>query len=398
MVVISAASIAFALAGPYNIVGAHRSSVPPAERGSLPRVTDTLFGADPTGLADSAAAFSNAARAVGPWQAVEVPNGTYRIDGGPINAQVTWIIGSNVTLTGAYPILPGRAIKLANGTALGTGGSIVGAASDWYEPQFATLTQSSYGKGRTSTAAAEFLALSHWGAIGLAGVSRTSDSPYGPGAMSTIGGYFGAINDNSTKPQWAYGLYVDALRKAGAGGVQAIETDIVNLGSTIDVTPNSMFPDGATLGYWNANGGGVQGAQDASVAYAIVNNGAKWRRGIVFDQNGLVGADGLVGRGEAISLGKGHFLRWYNAEGQTGAAIVGDVTDATKATGILFDDSGFKITNAHGMTILTVDGAGMPVLSVSAMANHVNDNAARRGGVPVGGVYRNGSVLMVRVE
>lgn len=32
-----------------------------------------------------------------------------------------------------------------------------------------------------------------------------------------------------------------------------------------------------------------------------------------------------------------------------------------------------------------------------ALGNYVNDAAAAAGGVPIGGVYRNGSVLMVRV-
>lgn len=36
--------------------------------------------------------------------------------------------------------------------------------------------------------------------------------------------------------------------------------------------------------------------------------------------------------------------------------------------------------------------------SGSLLANFVNDAAAASGGVPVGGLYRNGSILMVRVS
>ena len=34
---------------------------------------------------------------------------------------------------------------------------------------------------------------------------------------------------------------------------------------------------------------------------------------------------------------------------------------------------------------------------ISPQGNYVNDAAAAAGGVPVGGLYRNGSVLMIRV-
>lgn len=37
------------------------------------------------------------------------------------------------------------------------------------------------------------------------------------------------------------------------------------------------------------------------------------------------------------------------------------------------------------------------LLDISALVNAVNDAAAASAGVPVGGMYRNGSVLMVRV-
>lgn len=37
-------------------------------------------------------------------------------------------------------------------------------------------------------------------------------------------------------------------------------------------------------------------------------------------------------------------------------------------------------------------------VDLSGLANYANDTAAATGGVPVGGMYRNGSVLMVRVS
>ena len=46
--------------------------------------------------------------------------------------------------------------------------------------------------------------------------------------------------------------------------------------------------------------------------------------------------------------------------------------------------------------ILTVDAAGY--LKPGVLPNYANDAAAASGGVPVGGLYRNGSVVMYRVS
>ena len=46
--------------------------------------------------------------------------------------------------------------------------------------------------------------------------------------------------------------------------------------------------------------------------------------------------------------------------------------------------------------ILTVDASGY--LKPGVLPNYANDAAAASGGVPVGGLYRNGSVVMYRVS
>lgn len=54
--------------------------------------------------------------------------------------------------------------------------------------------------------------------------------------------------------------------------------------------------------------------------------------------------------------------------------------------------------NAGGTTqdIITVDAAGY--IKPGVLPNYANDAAAAIGGVPVGGLYRNGSVVMYRVS
>lgn len=50
-------------------------------------------------------------------------------------------------------------------------------------------------------------------------------------------------------------------------------------------------------------------------------------------------------------------------------------------------------SNTTGVVVETKSG---PVIAVP-LGNYTNDAAAATGGVPLGGLYRNGSVLMVRV-
>lgn len=38
-----------------------------------------------------------------------------------------------------------------------------------------------------------------------------------------------------------------------------------------------------------------------------------------------------------------------------------------------------------------------PVVTVGSLGNYANDTAAAAGGVPINGLYRNGSAVMVRV-
>lgn len=61
----------------------------------------------------------------------------------------------------------------------------------------------------------------------------------------------------------------------------------------------------------------------------------------------------------------------------------------------------YKATVAQLFTSPTFTGTtklgGAVQITASALGNYVNDAAAAAGGVPVNGIYRNGSFLMVRV-
>jgi hypothetical protein len=74
----------------------------------------------------------------------------------------------------------------------------------------------------------------------------------------------------------------------------------------------------------------------------------------------------------------------FTIQAQTGAVVLGSMAGAYPLTFVTNNVARFKIS-----------GAGQ--VSISGLANYANDTAAASGGVPVDGLYRNGSVLMVRV-
>ena len=67
--------------------------------------------------------------------------------------------------------------------------------------------------------------------------------------------------------------------------------------------------------------------------------------------------------------------------------------------GTVTGDGSFKIKvgNTGGAQVdgLSIDASGR--VTPLTLGNYANDGAASSGGVPVGALYRNGSVVMVRV-
>lgn len=314
---------------------------------ATPDVYPQWWGAKGDGVTDDAVAFIKADNAVGDSGQVRVPSGTYYLSSAS-GSRSTWVLDSHSTITGPGSINTNhRVFKIGNGGLWG-GGTKIGSTNNWLQTQLNAIA------GRTSEDAAEFIVLSHSGNIGGVFGSRTSDNILSAGSEGTISQASFTINDNTAAPQTSYAIYGDAIRNRGAGTTHFFEGDIVNRGSVVDISPQSPFVTGATHNLWLASGGQVPDAQDASSAIGIVNNGAKFRKGIVFHQTALAGADGKAGLGEAISLGKGHFLQWYNAVGNSTSAIIGAVSSATRGTKIVFDDNGFNIVNTSGDKLLNI--------------------------------------------
>jgi hypothetical protein len=90
---------------------------------------------------------------------------------------------------------------------------------------------------------------------------------------------------------------------------------------------------------------------------------------------------------------------------EVGDGINVEVTDSAVRLSVenVAMTEGYPVTLiAQGMTELilpltgTLVSSASPVVDIATVGDYADDTAAAAGGVPVGGVYRNGSALMVR--
>jgi hypothetical protein len=166
------------------------------------------------------------------------------------------------------------------------------------------------------------------------GASRASDFAQ-DGSAGTIGLLGLVRNDFTAGNMSAYGAYVEAQHASGAFHTHGIEVDIVNFGATSDVTPFSFFPDPLTNALWVASGGSRTSPTDATVAIGVIDNNARFRKGIVFKATSLTGTDGTgTGTATAIEMARGHEIRWMNSDGSNRAIVSADLLklDSTTAT------------------------------------------------------------------
>lgn len=241
------------------------------------------------------------------------------------------------------------------GGATDNDGKLTNTVKDWLETERVSTTNN-----------ANVAILSTIGQTALLAGSRTSDFSTA-GSEGCIGGNFWAINDNASQVQTAYAIYAEARRKAGAGTTHAFEFDIVNQGSIVDVLPTDMFGTGATPGLWAASGGGVGGAADASVAIAIINNGAKFRKGIVFHSTALTS-------NEAIAFARQHTLTWYSDAGNLRAKIRSDAQADSFA--VVFEDGRLSIKNIAETELFAFLTAGKIELKAANAGIEIGDTGS----------------------
>jgi hypothetical protein len=103
----------------------------------------------------------------------------------------------------------------------------------------------------------------------------------------------------------------------------------------------------------------------------------------------LVLGDGLTGSddGARLTVKTSSNIPKINGGFKLFLTVSGDASLEAPLSGRLA-----TLTNTETLTNKTLDAP-----KVTGLGNYANDGAAAAGGVPVGGIYRNGSVLQVRV-
>lgn len=330
----------------------------------------------------------------------------------------------------------------------GGGGFNNGNGQTWLGSQL-----SAYWLERT----ANILSISDYGECGGVFASRTSDkSKSGLNGVVSIGVAALVDNDHTDGTRIGWGAYVEGNRGGGGGGgvIYGMELAIKNKGNNVLPTPYARNGWGA-IGIWFPGGGDASynGAptNPNSAAMMIGKNASTWNIGIIFNSDGITGTDGVTGTGKAIEMAKGHQIEWkyFNNPLSVGAAIRSDCASNATQSRIIFGSSSFDIKGVMSdfitetsllrvstpaltagqdtnflfivpqgsvgggtgnvrispagidpdcnLTLQPKGGLGHVVLNLSNVRNFVSDATAAAAGVPVGGLYRNGSALQIRV-
>lgn len=229
-----------------------------------------------------------------------------------------------------------------------------GLATNWVEvmrPHSATTAQSA--------------AVSTIGFIGQLAATRTSDNACTGGCQGSIALAGIANNDNvaTAQRQTSYAGYFEGTRRAGAGTTHGIEVNTANFGDTIAMSPVAIGAFGITPAVWLAAGAGYPGATNSSAAIGIIDNGARFEKGIVFSSSAL--APRRDARMEALSLASRQAISFYDSAGN----IVGNISSAGAGTGrdsvgVTFGGGKMVIENDRGAAILS---AGQTSVTIAAL-------------------------------
>ncbi len=297
-----------------------------------------------------------------------------------------------------------------------------------------------YGGSSVGVAVSQFSALTSEMKDASCGVIGAAQSHYfGSSDQSGFGVQAYALNNNPTLATTVWGFYGEAHRVVDtAGSAYGMELDTRALAVSIVPTP---LQQGNLVGLQLASGAGQAAVEsttlyDASAAIQIARNPTRFNVGINFMIDSLTGCDGSSGAAPAIQMGSGHALVWYNIHGSIVSQIRSDVKTAANGSALIFNDSGANFCNEAGTPLLQVNptvsaanflfvqpgqtgqplvlaaagsdtsvdlqvspkGSGRIVIPIGNVGNFANDATAATGGVPVGGLYRTGSALMIRAS
>jgi hypothetical protein len=176
------------------------------------------------------------------------------------------------------------------------------------------------------------------------------------------------------------------------GGMVGLEMDMANLGPVTLLEPYALdggYP-GTTADLWLAScgetcdGAGAGTANSLSAAMGILNNGARFNKGIIVAANALDGNDGTTGTGIFVQLPKGDAYTWTSdGSGTIRSTIRSDATAASATqifnnNGITFTDvanetPAFRVrTQVNNSNYITANGNGSgsdPLFTIATVAS-----------------------------
>lgn len=246
---------------------------------------------------------------------------------------------------------------------------------DWLENTIAATVQN-----------AQLASVNSLGLIGIAGGSRTSDYRIWGGSSSfgTIGvaGY-GVNDDAGANNATAWAGYFEAQRTTTSGTAWGLETGVGNFGDLVVTDPYNLFPLGYHASLVVESGIGRPASWDtrtpvtAAEGIRIVNNGAKFYKGILYGATALDTSLGNGGGGIAIEMASGQEFRWLSAAatpavelwGNTGGVQIKTAAGVAQQLQLLSADatlySSINFNNAARVLQLGLGGAAESAIGVA---------------------------------
>lgn len=196
-------------------------------------------------------------------------------------------------------------------------------------------------------------------------------------------GLTGVVYADAADGNGSWASYIEGIKAASGATVYGCEIAMKNAaGSNIINSPYARFPAGSTIGHWFAGGGdpatGIPSTNPATCAIVIGrgNSVYGWNKGIVFQSDGLTGADGSTGTATAIEMGKGQLLAWrYSATDLTYSAMIrSDGASAATQQRLVFSTGSFAVKGVEDdfTTETTLFNVVAPALGVGESTNYLS--------------------------
>ena len=230
------------------------------------------------------------------------------------------VVNGTTPIFGVNPATP---FTTVNSRSLFTAQS--GAPVDWL-PTYSGATYGQFG---------EIVSLSGIGDVGVVGASRTTDITTAMRLPIGVLGFSFNFATSGLGLVAGWGGNFDARRITGAGGIQGLEVNATELGSTAAVpTPYAITNFTSVAGWFGSGSNCTSGAggcyngtvtnataTNASLAIGIFNNGAAFEKGIVAQSTAFDGSLGNGGAGIYMEAARGQSIRWLNSGNTTDAEI-----------------------------------------------------------------------------